>query len=180
MKQFKVTFLICSLFLSMSLDTYAQIKEINKKEAEEKVILRNEAPPPPPPPPPPPQPEVQEIFKVVEEMPRFPGCEDLRDKNERLKCSQEKMLKYVYDNMNYPEVAKKNQVEGTVVIQFVVEKTGNIKGAKIVRDIGAGCGAEALRIINLMPKWNPGKQRGRPVRVQYNFPVKFKIPANKN
>lgn len=132
-------------------------------------------PPPPPPPPPPPEPEVEEIFKIVEEMPTFPGCEDVADKDARKKCADEKMLQYVYKNIKYPPIARENGVEGMVVIQFVVEKDGKITGAKIVRDIGAQCGGEALRVVNKMPQWNPGKQRGRAVRVQFNLPVRFKL-----
>jgi len=134
-----------------------------------------EAAPPPPPPPPPPQPKVEEIFKVVEDMPRFPGCEDKSGKDERKKCAEEKMLQYIYKNIKYPAIARENGVEGTVVITFVVEKDGTITDAQIARDIGAQCGQEALRVVNQMPVWIPGKQRGRPVRVQFNLPVKFKL-----
>lgn len=132
-------------------------------------------PPPPPPPPPPPAPKVDEIFKVVEDMPRFPGCEDKSNKDDRKKCAEQKMLEYIYKNIKYPAIARENGVEGTVVIQFVVEKDGSITDAKVARDIGAQCGQEALRVVNDMPTWVPGKQRGRAVRVQFNLPVKFKL-----
>jgi protein TonB len=136
--------------------------------------------PPPPPPPPPPEPVVEEIFKVVEDMPRFPGCEDMGGtKQEKKACADKKMLEFIYKNIKYPAIARENGVDGTVVIQFVVEKDGSITDAKIVRDIGATCGAEALRVVNLMNQegyqWIPGKQRGRPVKVQFNLPVKFKL-----
>jgi periplasmic protein TonB len=131
--------------------------------------------PPPPPPPPPPQPKVEEIFKVVEDMPRFPGCEDTANKDDRKKCAEQKMLEYIYKNIKYPAIARENGVEGTVVITFVVEKDGSITDATIARDIGATCGQEALRVVNMMPKWIPGKQRGNSVRVQFNLPVKFKL-----
>lgn len=134
-----------------------------------------DAPPPPPPPPPPPEPKVEEIFKVVEDMPRFPGCEDESNKDERKQCATQKMLEFIYKNIKYPAIARENGVEGTVVITFVVEKSGEITDARIVRDIGAQCGQEALRVVNDMPKWIPGKQRGRAVRVQFNLPVKFKL-----
>lgn len=132
-------------------------------------------PPPPPPPPPPPKDEPEEIFKVVEDMPRFPGCEDKTDKKERELCAQQKMLEFIYKNIKYPAIARENGIEGTVVISFVVEKDGTISDASIVRDIGAQCGQEALRVVNTMPEWVPGKQRGRSVRVQFNLPVKFKL-----
>lgn len=131
--------------------------------------------PPPPPPPPPMAPDDEMIFKVVEEMPRFPGCEDMTDRNERKTCSQEKMLKFLYAGMKYPETARKEGVEGTAVIQFAVAKDGAIENVRLLRDPGAGCGAEAVRVVKTMPKWIPGKQRGKPVKVQYNLPMKFKL-----
>lgn len=111
-------------------------------------------------------------------MPRFPGCEDL-DANDQEKkaCSDKKLLEFIYENISYPSMARENDIQGTVVIQFVVEKDGKITGAKVVREIGGGCGDEAIRIIDLMEKmpqrWIPGKQRGRAVRVMFNLPIKF-------
>lgn len=152
--------------------------EFADQSIEETTIVdapKVEAAPPPPPPPPPPQPKVEEIFKVVEDMPRFPGCEDISNKDERKKCAEQKMLEYIYKNIKYPAIARENGVEGTVVITFVVETNGTITAAQIARDIGAQCGQEALRVVEDMPKWIPGKQRGRSVRVQFNLPVKFKL-----
>lgn len=146
---------------------------------EEETVV--EAPPPvtekapPPPPPPPPAVKEEEIFKVVEDNPAFPGCEDIVDKAEKKKCSDEKMLQFIYSNIKYPAIARENGVEGMVVVRFVVEKDGSITNPTVVRDIGAGCGEEALRIVQIMPKWEPGKQRGRPVRVQFNLPIRFKL-----
>lgn len=135
--------------------------------------------PPPPPPPPPPKEEPDEIFKVVEEAPRFPGCEDKGSNDEKKKCADEKMLQYLYKNIKYPNIAKENGVQGRVVVTFVVEKDGRITDAKVVRDIGGGCGEEALRVVNSMnemgERWKPGRQRGNPVRVQFNLPVAFKL-----
>jgi protein TonB len=133
----------------------------------------------PPPPPPPPEPEVEEIFKVVEQMPRFPGCEDLGSEEEKKQCAQKKLLEYIYANIKSPPIARENGVEGMVVVKFVVDKDGSISDPQVVRDIGAGCGDEALRVVKSMNKenikWIPGKQRGRPVRVQFNLPVKFQL-----
>ena len=135
------------------------------------------APAPPPPPPPPPALEVKEIFKVVEEMPRFPGCEDLPTMDEKKACSQQKMLEFIYANIRYPAIARDNNISGTAVVRFVVTETGKIEGGEILRDIGGDCGQEALRVVNLMndlpERWTPGKQRGRKVSVYFNLPVKF-------
>lgn len=113
---------------------------------------------------------------IVEEMPRFSGCEDMDlTKKERSECASNRMIKFLYENIRYPEMARTNGIEGTVYLKFVVEKDGSISNAKIMRDIGGGCGQEALRVVGNMPKWLPGKQQGRAVRVQFSMPVKFKL-----
>ena len=112
-------------------------------------------------------------------MPRFPGCEDQGSEEEKKACAQEKMLKYIYKNLKYPAIARENGVEGMAVIQFVVNEDGSVGDAKVVRDPGAGTGDSALKVVkgmNSLPeKWTPGKQRGRPVKVLYTLPVKFKL-----
>lgn len=137
------------------------------------------APPPPPPPPPPPKEVPEEIFKVVEEMPRFPGCENEPDTKAKKACADKKLLQYLYKNVKYPAIARENGVEGRVYVQFVVEKDGSVSEAKILRDIGAGCGEAALKVVqdmnNLPQKWSPGKQRGTAVKVYYTLPVVFKL-----
>jgi len=145
------------------------------------AVTTTAAPPPPPPPPPPPI-AVKEIFKVVEDMPRFPGCEDLGTVAEKKACAQKELLAFVYANIKYPSIARENSVEGTVVVRFVVTENGTIEDAEIIRDIGAGCGAEALRVVKLMndlpERWTPGMQRGRKVPVYFNLPVKFMLEVN--
>jgi protein TonB len=154
----------------------------------------------PPPPPPPPSPEAlkninsiaataagvsseqegTEVFKVVEQMPRFPGCENepLSDQ-ERKQCAQQKLLEFIYDNVRYPETAKKNNISGMVVVKFVVDAEGRVVNPEIVRDIGGGCGAEAVRVVKLMKeqniRWVSGKHRGRNVSVQFNLPIRFAL-----
>ena len=103
-----------------------------------------------------------EVFKVVEVDPEFPGGE-------------EALYKYLAENIKYPEKAKNNKVEGRVYITFVIEKDGNVSDAKVLRSVNEELDAEALRVINAMPKWKPGMQRGVPVRVQYNIPISFKL-----
>lgn len=123
---------------------------------------------------------VETTWTVVEQMPRFPGCEDIDGEHQAKKqCADQKMLSFIYDNIRYPRQALEINVEGTVVVSFVVDKQGKIQDIKLLRDPGAGLGKEAIRIIHMMnnlPKaWTPGKQRGRAVKVQYNLPVRFNI-----
>jgi protein TonB len=101
-----------------------------------------------------------EIFVFVEDQPTFPGGDEAR-------------IKYLQDNIHYPEMAKESGIQGTVYVTFVVEKDGRISNVKILRGIGGGCDEEAVRIIKNMPKWKPGKQRGRAVRAQFNMPIRF-------
>lgn len=115
-------------------------------------------------------------------MPRFPGCEDESgDDMDKRRCSDKKLLAFIYNNIKYPSEAREKGTEGACVIQFVVEKDGSIADAKVVRDIGSQCGTEALRVVNLMKsegiKWIPGKQGGRAVRVQFNLPIRFKVES---
>lgn len=119
------------------------------------------------------------VYKVVDQMPMFPGCEDKGKYALRERCANKKLLTYVYENIRYPEKAREKGVEGMAVVSFIVEKDGRISTAKIVRDPGAGLGKEALRTVKLMQVddiyWYPGRQDGKPVRVQFHLPVKFKL-----
>lgn len=146
-----------------------------------------DVPPAPPAPPsaPPSSPVVEEIFKIVETMPRFPGCEHLNgSKADKKSCADKKMLQYIYKNIKYPAQAKEKGIDGQVVISFVVERNGDIVDARVLRGPGSGLNEEALRVVNTMnnmpEKWTPGKQRGKPVRVQYNIPIKYKLEKNKD
>ena len=133
----------------------------------------------PPPPPPPPPMNCSDIFKVVDEMPHFPGCEDIGDAMKRKQCSDTKLLSFLYGNFKYPGGCSNCCVEGTVVISFVIEKDGTISDIKIVRGLAAGMGeaaAEAVReMIRQGIRWTPGRQQEVPVRVQYNVPIRIKL-----
>ncbi len=125
-----------------------------------------------------------EVFKVVEEMPRFPGegCENSElDQAAKKQCADRAMLEFIYKGIKYPKAAREAGIEGVVVVSFVVDKSGKIRDAKIERSIGGGCDEEVLRLVGEMPDWIPGKQRGRLVNVQFNMPIKFKLegPAPK-
>ncbi|MBR6330630.1 MAG: energy transducer TonB [Bacteroidales bacterium] len=106
--------------------------------------------------------EEEEIFVFVEEYPSFPGGE-------------EALYKYLGESIKYPDVARDNNITGTVIIRFVVEKDGSITKAAVAREIGGGCGKEALRVVNAMPKWKPGKQSGKAVRTEFTLPVQFQL-----
>jgi len=145
-------------------------------EPEPEPVKEKPKPKPPPPPEPEPEEEVDEIFTIVQQMPRFPGCEDMSgDDTQKKQCAEKKMLEYIYKNIKYPSIARENGIEGMVVLSFVIDKLGNITEPKILRDLGGGCGKEALRIVKGMPNWTPGKQRNKPVKVQFNLPVRFKL-----
>jgi periplasmic protein TonB len=133
--------------------------------------------------PPSPSSNEQEVFTVVEEMPRFPGCETMKgDQAEIKKCSGEKLFQYIFANLKYPEDAKKNGVQGTVIAKFVVTKNGEIGDIIILRDLGYGLGDAAKQVLknmNTIPvKWIPGRQRGKAVNVYYTLPIKFDLGMN--
>ncbi|OFY12569.1 MAG: hypothetical protein A2X11_04400 [Bacteroidetes bacterium GWE2_42_24] len=109
------------------------------------------------------------VFQVVEEMPEFPG-------------GKEAMASYLAGNIIYPPKARKDGIQGVVFVTFVVEKDGSVTEAKVLRGIGSGCDEVALEAVKKMPRWTPGTQRGKVVRVQMNIPVKFTldITVNKN
>jgi TonB family protein len=106
--------------------------------------------------------EPKEIFTVVEEQPGFPGGDEAR-------------IKFLQSNLKYPEEAKELGIQGKVYITFVVETDGSLNDIKVLRGIGGGCDEEAIRLVKNMPKWIPGKQRGVPVRVQFNLPINFRL-----
>lgn len=119
-------------------------------------------------------------LKVVETMPRFPGCElEELDEKERDKCAKEKMLMFIYKNLKYPAYGRMHKIEGMVVIQFKVLTDGNIGDVVLLRDPGGRLGNSGQWIVNRMnyicKKWTPGMQRGRPVKVLYTLPIKFKL-----
>lgn len=106
--------------------------------------------------------EEQRIFLIVENMPEYPGGE-------------KEMYKFIGDNIDYPRLAKETGISGRVFVSFVVERDGRVTDVQVLRGIGGGCDEEAIRVIRAMPKWSPGKQRGKPVRVQYRMPIKFTL-----
>jgi TonB family protein len=102
------------------------------------------------------------LFTVVEEMPEYPG-------------GSEAMMKFLIENIKYPEQARKDSIQGRVFVNFIIEVDGKVSNAKVLRGIGGGCDEEAVRVVSLMPAWTPGKQRGKNVRVAFNLPIKFAL-----
>ncbi len=119
----------------------------------------------------------REPLTLVEQMPLFPGCNESKftDKDKLKMCAEKEMLMFIYNNIKYPTLARIHGIEGMAVVSFIVEKDGFVTDPKILRDVKAGCGDEALKIVRRMPKWKPGTQDGKPVRVQFNLPVRFKL-----
>ena len=106
--------------------------------------------------------EEQQIFQVVEEMPEFPG-------------GMGECMKFLGKNIKYPTISQENGVQGRVIVQFVVNRDGSIVDPVVVRGVDPYLDKEALRVISMMPKWKPGKQRGKAVRVKYTVPVMFRL-----
>ena len=131
--------------------------EVNTEENEQEVVIAApvEAPAE--------EEEEEVVFVVVEKMPEFPG-------------GQQALFKYLSENVKYPVIAQENGIQGRVICQFVVNKDGSIVDVEVVRSGGdPSLDKEAVRVIKSMPKWKPGKQRGKAVRVKYTVPVNFKL-----
>ena len=116
---------------------------------------------------------------IVEDMPRFPGCEDESDET-RMLCAQKRMLEFVYNNISYPKAAKQAGTSGTVLASFVVGKTGEIRDVKIEKGLGHGLNEQVLEVISKMPKWIPGRQKGKAVDAIVHLPVKFKLDSQQD
>ena len=169
--------------------------QLNLDDLEEEIIpiTKQEVKPPPPPPPPPEVIEIvedeveieeeleiedtesdediaieieeesdDEFFMVVENMPEFPGG-DLG------------LMKYIQKNVKYPPIAKEYNITGKEYVSFIVDKSGSVTNAKIVRGVDKNLDAEALRVVKSLPKYKPGKQRGKPVRVMFTIPINFTL-----
>lgn len=169
--------------------------QLNLDDMEEEIIpiTKQEEKPPPPPPPPPEVIEIieddeeieneaevddtesdedveieieeesdEEFFMVVENMPEFPGG-DLG------------LMKYIQKNVKYPAIAKEYNITGKVYVSFIVDKSGSVTNVKIVRGVDKNLDAEAMRVVKSLPKYKPGKQRGKSVRVMFTIPINFTL-----
>ena len=169
--------------------------QLNLDDMEEEIIpiTKQEVKPPPPPPPPPEVIEIvedeveieneieiedtesdedevieieedddEEFFMVVENMPEFPGG-DLG------------LMKYIQNNVRYPPIAKEYNITGKVYVSFIVDRSGSVTNVKVVRGVDKNLDAEAVRVVKSLPKYKPGKQRGKPVRVMFTIPINFTL-----
>ncbi len=150
LSMFMVIPLFVLLFLVQACDTRQEQEVSTQVEAAEERIKAYEE---------------EVIFTVVEEPPRFSGGESARQH-------------YFGNNLRYPEEARREGIQGTVFVSFVVEKDGSISNVKVLRGIGGGCDEEAVRVAEMMPRWEPGHQRGEPVRVQFSMPVRFRLNSD--
>lgn len=169
--------------------------QLNLDDLEEEIIpiTKQEVKPPPPPPPPPEVIEIveddieiedeieiedtesdedveieieeeddEEFFMVVENMPEFPGGDS-------------GLMKYIQKNVKYPAIAKEYNITGKVYVSFIVDKKGSVTNVKIVRGVDKNLDAEAMRVVKSLPKYKPGKQRGKSVRVMFTIPINFTL-----
>jgi protein TonB len=190
---------LCLVLIAFEWKSYEKndynLGSLNLDDMEEEIIpiTRQEVKPPPPPPPPPEVIEIvedeveieneveiedtetdedeiieieeeddEEFFMVVENMPEFPGG-DLG------------LMKFIQKNVKYPAIAKEYNITGKVYVSFIVDKGGSVTNVKIVRGVDKNLDAEALRVVSALPKYKPGKQRGKPVRVMFTIPINFTL-----
>ena len=102
------------------------------------------------------------VYDLVDEMPSFPG-------------GPAELMKWLSSHVQYPAIAIESCIQGTVIVAFIVEPDGSVSNAKLVRSVDPSIDQEALRVVGQMPKWNPGRRAGVPVRVRYCLPIKFKL-----
>lgn len=158
--------------VKVTANTKVTIKPTPTKPVVKKKVEKKETPKPP---------KVEKpdnkIYNFVSEKPRFPSteCETTQELKVKQKCAETAMIKFLSKSLRYPSIAKENGIEGIAVIEFVVNKKGEIVNPKILRDPGGGCGKEALRMVKKMPIWIPGKHNGQKVKALFRLPIKFEL-----
>lgn len=120
------------------------------------------------------------IYRALERPPRFPACEELDTTLAVIQqCAEQSLLEFMYNNIRYPQEAREQNLEGSVVATFVVENDGSLSNLSVLKDIGGGAGLEVLRVVegmnNAEIRWVPAEKDGKPVRFQYTLPIKFKL-----
>ena len=118
----------------------------------------------------------EKVILILDELPKFPGCEGQDLSEEKLNaCAIQKMSEFIGANLMYPEQAKQDKLEGTVIASFIVQASGELKDVTIIRGLSDECDAEVLRVVGEMPNWIPGKKDGKAVPAEMKLPVKFKM-----
>ena len=115
------------------------------------------------------------VYRVVESMPAIGDCKELKDEASKNKCTQERIVFHIQNEIVYPEELKEYGVEGVVYTYFVVGKDGSIRDAKVIRGVEHSMDTEALRVVKMLPEFHPGKQGGKAVSVEYTIPIQFKL-----
>lgn len=120
------------------------------------------------------QPDTSAAWVKVEQMPFFAGCEHFRSADPAKRaCSDKALAAFITSKLVYPDSAVRQNIEGMVIVSFVVDEQGNTGGMRILHDIGGGCGAAAAKVVEAMPKWEPAVHEGRKTAVRLNLPVQF-------
>ncbi len=148
--------------IEVQLPEEIKVVDNDKKVKEVTFVSTDEDKPLPPPAPPGDEEETEEIFTIVEEPCQFPG-------------GMGALMKYLSKNIEYPEIAQENGIQGRVIISFVVEKNGKPSQVKVARGVDPALDKEAVRVVKGMPAWKPGKQQGKAVRQRFTLPVVFRL-----
>lgn len=120
-----------------------------------------------------------EVLIHADEMPYFAGCNDFGNNlKSKRRCSNDNLVYFISSNLKYPEEAKENGINGTVLISFVIDEYGIINEPYILKDIGGGCGKAGLEVVQKMGRWEAGKHKGKKVKIKLNLPIKFSLSSS--
>jgi len=115
------------------------------------------------------------IFTIVEEMPTWKGCARAESEQKKQNCTMQKIQDYLVKNLSYPQKAKNEDITGSIYIKFIINKKGKVVDVEPLKNSNSLLDAEAVRVVENMPNWNPGKQRGMEVKVMFYLPIKFQL-----
>ena len=121
------------------------------------------------------------VYTAADQMPYFPGCDQWDNQSqEKRACSDERLVSFIGDCLEYPDQARSEGIEGTVYVSFVIDAGGKVCHPSVLRDIGGACGSAALEVLEKMPPWQPALHRGQAVAVRLNLPIQFAFGANQD
>lgn len=151
MRKMRLLILSCLVLIAGSVPCGAQNSD---EESPDSVVVQEQNDP-------------EKVFQVVEKMPEYPG-------------GLKNLLAWLQKNVRYPKQSMKNKVQGRVIVKFVIDKDGKAVEPEIEKSVDPYIDKEAIRLINKMPKWTPGEQKGKPVRVKFTLPIMFRLPSPAN